>query len=67
MALERIFTLIVGSMILASLALAIYHNINWLWFTAFIGANLIQFSFTGFCPLTIILKKVGFKTRGSIA
>ncbi|WP_346912686.1 DUF2892 domain-containing protein [uncultured Roseibium sp.] len=67
MALERIFTLIVGCMILASLALAIYHNINWLWFTAFIGANLIQFSFTGFCPLTIILKKVGFKTRGSIA
>ena len=67
MALERIFTLIVGCMILASLALAIYHNINWLWFTAFIGANLIQFSFTGFCPLTIILKKVGFKPRGSIA
>ncbi|MBD1546646.1 YgaP family membrane protein [Roseibium aggregatum] len=67
MPLERIFTLIVGCMILASLALAIYHNINWLWFTAFIGANLIQFSFTGFCPLTIILKKVGFKTRGSIA
>ncbi len=67
MALERIFTLIVGCMILASLALAINHNINWLWFTAFIGANLIQFSFTGFCPLTIILKKVGFKTRGSIA
>ena len=67
MALERIFTLIVGCMILASLALAIYHNINWLWFTAFIGANLIQFSFTGFCPLTMILKKVGFKTRGSIA
>ena len=67
MALERIFTLIVGCMILLSLALAVYHNINWLWFTAFIGANLIQFSFTGFCPLTIILKKVGFKTRGSIA
>ena len=67
MPLERIFTLIVGCMILASLALAIYHNINWLWFTAFIGANLVQFSFTGFCPLTIILKKVGFRTRGSIA
>lgn len=66
MALERIFTLIVGCMILLSLALAVYHNINWLWFTAFIGANLIQFSFTGFCPLTIILKKIGFKTRGSI-
>ncbi len=67
MSLERIFTLIVGCMILASLALAVFHSINWLWFTAFIGANLIQFSFTGFCPMTIILKKLGVQSRGSIA
>jgi hypothetical protein len=33
----------------------------WLWFTAFVGANLFQTAFTGFCPLAIILKKLGGK------
>ena len=44
-----------------SLALAHWHSPNWLWFTAFVGANLFQASFTGFCPLAIILKRVGLK------
>jgi len=35
---------------------------NWLWFTAFVGANLFQAAFTGFCPLAKILKAVGVKT-----
>jgi hypothetical protein len=48
-----------GSFILISLALAHWHNPNWLWFTAFVGANLFQASFTGFCPLAMILKKLG--------
>ena len=47
-----------GTFILVSLALAHYHSPNWLWFTAFVGANLLQSSFTKFCPLEIILKKV---------
>jgi hypothetical protein len=50
-----------GIFILASLLLAHYVSPNWLWFTAFVGANLFQASFTGFCPLAIILKKVGLK------
>ena len=50
-----------GLFILASLLLAVYVSPNWLWFTAFVGANLFQASFTGFCPLAIILKKVGLK------
>ena len=50
-----------GIFILASLLLAHYVSPNWLWFTAFVGANLFQASFTGFCPLAIILRKVGLK------
>ncbi|MCB1539739.1 MAG: DUF2892 domain-containing protein [Rhodoblastus sp.] len=50
-----------GLFILASLALAHWHSPNWLWFTAFVGANLLQASFTGFCPLAIILKRFGLK------
>ncbi|MFT4097861.1 MAG: DUF2892 domain-containing protein [Rhodoblastus sp.] len=50
-----------GVFILASLALAHWHSPNWLWFTAFVGANLLQASFTGFCPLAIILKRLGMQ------
>ncbi len=48
-----------GTFILLSLALAHYHSPKWLWFTAFVGFNLLQSSFTNFCPLEIILKKMG--------
>jgi hypothetical protein len=47
-----------GTFILISLALAHYHSPNWLWFTAFVGANLLQSSFTKFCPLEMILRKL---------
>lgn len=50
-----------GTFILLSLVLAHYQSINWLWFTAFVGANLLQSSFTKFCPLEIILKKIDNK------
>lgn len=50
-----------GSMVLLSLALSVYHHPNWLWLTAFVGANLLQSSFTGFCPLAIILRRLGVK------
>lgn len=48
-----------GTFILASLLLAHYHSPHWLWFTAFVGFNLLQSSFTHFCPLEIILQKMG--------
>jgi len=61
MSIDRIVFAVAGSFILISLALAHYHSELWLWFTAFVGANLFQSAFTGFCPLAIILKKLGVK------
>ena len=49
-----------GTFILASLLLAHYHSPNWLWFTAFVGFNLLQSSFTNFCPLEMALRTFGF-------
>jgi hypothetical protein len=48
-------------MVLASLALAHYVSPNWLWLTAFLGANLFQSTFTGFCQAETILQKLGVK------
>jgi hypothetical protein len=59
MSVERIVLAVAGTFILLSLLLAHYHNPNWLWFTAFVGFNLLQSAFTGFCPMAIILKKLG--------
>jgi len=55
-----------GSFILLSLALGVpaspvFHSSYWLWFTAFVGANLLQFGFSKVCPLGFILKKLGVK------
>ena len=61
MTMERYIRLIAGSFILISLLLAYYVSPYWLWFTAFVGANMLQASFTGFCPLAMILKKLGIK------
>ena len=49
-----------GTMILASLALAHFVSPWWLLFTAFIGLNLLQSAFTGFCPPSILLRKLGW-------
>ncbi|CAZ97574.1 Conserved hypothetical membrane protein [Zobellia galactanivorans] len=51
-------------MVLLSVALAVYVNINWLWFTVFIGVNLIQSAFTKWCLLETILVKLGIKKEG---
>lgn len=48
-----------GLFVLISLALAQFHSSNWLWFTAFVGANMLQASFTGFCPLAKVLGMLG--------
>ena len=61
MSIDRLVMAFAGSFILLSLLLAHFHTPNWLWFTAFVGANLLQASFTGFCPLAMILKKIGVK------
>ena len=48
--------------VLASLLLSQLHSVHWLWFTAFVGANMLQASFTGFCPLAMILGRLGVKS-----
>jgi hypothetical protein len=62
MSIERIVFAVAGAFILISLLLAHYVSPYWLWFTAFVGLNLLQSAFTGFCPMALILKKMGKKT-----
>jgi len=61
MNIDRMVMAFAGSMILASLLLSQLHSVHWLWLTAFVGANLSQASFSGFCPLAMVLKKLGIK------
>ena len=61
MTIDRAVLAIAGSFILISLLLAHFHSVNWLWFTAFVGTNLLQSAFSGFCPMAMILKKIGIK------
>jgi hypothetical protein len=59
--LERMLRGIAGSFILISLLLAYFFSPLWLWFTAFVGANLLQSAFTNWCPMVWVLKKFGVK------
>jgi hypothetical protein len=59
MTTERLVRIFAGAFVLASLALGIWVNQNFFWFTAFVGANLLQSGFTRFCPLEMILRKLG--------
>lgn len=61
MTVERAVMAFAGTVVLISVALTQLHNPNWMWLTVFVGANLLQASFTGFCPLAKILAKVGLK------
>jgi hypothetical protein len=59
MSIERIVLAVAGTFVILSALLGMFVNINWLWFTMFVGLNLLQSAFTGFCPLATILKKLG--------
>ena len=59
MKMERYIRAIAGSFILISLLLAYIHGPYWLLFTAFVGFNLVQSSFTGWCLMEKILSKMG--------
>ena len=61
MTIDRAVMAFAGSMILLSLALSQLHSPYWLLFTAFVGANLLQSSFTGFCPAAIAFKRLGMR------
>ena len=61
--LNRIIRAIAGAFVLISVILAVKVNINWLWFTAFVGANLLQSSITKWCLMEDILKKLGVSDK----
>jgi hypothetical protein len=67
MRMEMIIRRFAGAFVLISLLLARYHSPYWLWFTAFVGFNLIQSSITGFCPLEMILRKLGVGREDRVA
>jgi len=61
MSIDRVVFAFAGTMILVSLALGLTVHVYWLGLTAFVGLNMLQAAFTGFCPLAMILKKIGVK------
>ena len=70
MSVERLIRIFAGTFVLVSLALGIkaspvFVNENFLWLTVFVGANLLQSGFTHFCPLEIILKKLGVRSAAT--
>ncbi|MFN0314494.1 MAG: DUF2892 domain-containing protein [Burkholderiales bacterium] len=69
MTTERLVRIFAGAFVLVSLALGaqaspLFVNANFLWFTAFVGANLMQSGFTRLCPLESILRRFGVKSAG---
>ena len=59
MSIDRLVMMFAGTLVLSSLLLAHFVNPSWLWLAAFVGANLLQSSLTGFCPLAIMMKRLG--------
>ncbi|HWB25670.1 MAG TPA: DUF2892 domain-containing protein [Chitinophagaceae bacterium] len=60
---ENIIRAVAGSFVLVSITLAYFVGIQWLWMTAFVGVNLLQSSFTKFCPLEKILDAFGVESK----
>ncbi|MEP1930998.1 MAG: DUF2892 domain-containing protein [Roseibium sp.] len=67
MSVERGILFVVGALVLASVLLAVYVNINWLWLTGILGAHLMQASFTGLCPVVMTLKKLGLPQKAGFS
>lgn len=63
MSTEKAIMAFAGFMVLLSLVLTAYVHPNFIWFTAFVGANLFQSAFTGFCPVAILMRKLGMKSE----
>ena len=61
MNIDRFVLAFAGTVVLASIALAVLVDQRWLFLTGFVGLNLLQSAFTGFCPLALILRSVGLK------
>ena len=65
MSIDRIVLAVAGTMVLLSLLLGHFVSPYWYWFTAFVGANLLQSAFTGTCPLVLILRKAGVRSAAA--
>ena len=61
MSVDRAVTAFAGIMVLMSVALTYYVSPYWVWLTVFVGVNLLQSAFTGFCPAAIVFKKLGLR------
>lgn len=67
MSLERSVAAFAGFMVLLSVALTYFVHPGFVWLTVFVGANLFQQSFTGFCPAAIVMRKFGIRTERELA
>lgn len=67
MTVERATMAFAGFMVLLSLALTWFVSGNWVWLTVFVGANMLQSAFTGFCPASMVMSKLGLKTERQCA
>jgi len=67
MSIERGVTAFAGFMVLLSLLLTWKVHPDFIWLTVFVGANLLQSSFTGFCPAAKIMAKLGMKSEKALA
>ena len=61
MTVDRAVTAFAGIVVLVSVALGHFVSPYWYWLTVFVGANLFQFAFTGFCPSAIVFRWLGLK------
>jgi hypothetical protein len=62
MTIDRALRIIAGLFAILSVLLGIYVNVNFLWFTLFVGANLFQSGFSNWCPMMTILRKAGLRS-----
>ena len=67
MSLERMVSAFAGFMVLLSVLLTQFVHPGFIWLTVFVGANLFQQSFTGFCPAAIVMRKLGARSERELA
>jgi hypothetical protein len=67
MSLERYIMAFAGFMVLLSLALSLWVHGNFIWLTAFVGANLFQSAYTGLCPAATLMRRFGVKSAAELA
>ena len=67
MSLERIVSAFAGFMVLLSVLLTQFVHPGFIWLTVFVGANLFQQSFTGFCPAAMVMRKLGARSERELA